>query len=69
MFDVKFGSGAPIGTARHTATFLNGITANRGSSGAFMQGFTRRAGTGGMPSNGFGRWAQSGGGNGGAGNY
>lgn len=69
VFDVKFGSGAPIGTARHTATFLNGITANRGSSGAFMQGFTRRAGTGGMPSNGFGRWAQSGGGNVGAGNY
>lgn len=69
VFDVKFGSGAPIGSSRHTATFLNNIRGtNLGSSGAFMQGFTRRAGPGGMPSTGYGRWQQTGG-NVGAGSY
>lgn len=69
VFDVKFGSGAPIGSARHTATFLNNIRGTGlGSSGAFMQGFTRRAGPGGMPATGFGRWNQTGG-NVGAGSY
>lgn len=69
VFDVKFGSGAPIGTARHTASFLSNIRTGLGSSGAFMTGMTRRPGSTGMGATSFGRWAQASNGNVGAGNY
>lgn len=69
VFDVKFGSGAPIGTARHTASFLSNIRTGLGSSGAFMTGMTRRPGSTGVGATSFGRWAQAGNGNVGAGSY
>lgn len=70
VFDVKFGNGQPIGTTRHTASFLNNIRTGMGSSGAFMTGLTRRAGSTNNPVNAsFGRWSYGGNGNVGAGSY
>lgn len=57
-FIARWGNEQPTSTLRATASFLNGLNFNGGTSGAFVQNFRPQQTSMGLGNSGFGRWGR-----------